>query len=121
MKTLKQRKNEEAIELLADILEPATEIFTDPEITGAISNDHETLGKVVIKAVKKHAKAVVQILCAIDGIAYEEANYTAPAIISKVMEIIQDEELTGFFSSLVPTTSQTSSGTATDNTQAGDR
>lgn len=113
---MKLRQNEEAVELLADIVEPAIEIFTDPEIANAMQKDSSIV--LIKKALKRHSKEVVDIMAALDGIDRKKAKYTIPVIIKKLMELVNDKELLGFFTELAQQDSEIISGSATANTTA---
>ena len=93
-------KNEAAVEQLADILEPAIAIFSDAEVKEKFGDDDAPMVGIVVFIMKKYAKEIVQILASLDGIPYEEADYTTAEIIKKCLNIAKDDELMGFFSSL---------------------
>ena len=112
------KKNADAIEMLADMIEPAIEIFTDEEIIDSFRNDPAL--KAATRLLKTHPDAVLRIICAYDGIPYEEADYTAIDLLKKVMNIVNDSELMGFFSQQAASgIMSTISGDATEATPEG--
>ena len=112
----KQKKNEEALEMLVDILEPAVEIFTDPDITDLWGQKDVKMTTLISTAVKKYKTNVIRILAATDGITYEEADYSMTDIINKVMEILNNPDLMVFFGGLAPQVSVSASTSATATT-----
>ena len=93
-------KNEEALDLLADILEPASEIIADEEVKKAYKNKENklTLAKIIIK---NHKSAIIEILARLDGKAVEEYTCNVFTLPIKLIEILNDEELVSFFNSSV--------------------
>lgn len=112
---LSEYKNEDALDILADILEPAIEIFTDKALIELIKGSNKP--KAITYAIKNHKKSVLEILATIDGKKVEEYECTVITLPAKILEILNDEELMSFFSSQLPMEEQTSSGSATENTE----
>lgn len=109
-------KGEKALEVLADILEPATEIFTDPAVEQAYRTKRRVDVAVVI--IKNHPKAILRIMALLDG---EDPKTYAPSLIElpkKVLELINDPALKDFFKSQGQRLDETSSGSAMENTEA---
>ena len=102
-------KNEEALDLLADILEPASEIIADEEVKKAYKNKGNklTLAKIIIK---NHKSAIIEILARLNGKAVEEYTCNVFTLPIKLIEILNDEELVSFFNS--------SAGTEENNVSA---
>lgn len=102
-------KNEEALDLLADILEPASEIIADEEVKKAYKNKENklTLAKIIIK---NHKSAIIEILARLDGKAVEEYTCNVFTLPIKLIEMLNDEELVTFFNS--------SAGTEENNVSA---
>ena len=113
---LTEYKGEEAIEVLADILVPSVEIFSDKEVVKSLRSENP-LVVTVSKVVKGHTKEVLEILAAMEHTPVEEYECPIPDIINKVMEIVNDDELKAFFTSLASTGSVKSSGDATESTE----
>ena len=96
---LSEVKGEAALDLLADIIEPATKIMVDPKVKElAKSRDRIGLVKVFIKDNKEQ---IIEILAAIDGISVDECKekLTILTLPAKILEILNDPELIGFFTS----------------------
>lgn len=113
-------KGEDALDVLADIIEPATEIVNDEEIKDAFSDDGKgkKLAAVVKIALKKHKHAVLEILAACEQKPYEEyvQTVTVFTLPLKALEIFNDRELVAFFQSSLGMSTGESSGDATANT-----
>lgn len=92
---LSDYKNEDAIEVIADIIEPLSVIFTDEEI----KNEKNRM-KAIAKALKKYKKEVIQILARIDGVSIDEYECNALTLPIKVLEVMNDKEVQDFLESL---------------------
>lgn len=116
MMKLSEYHGEEALDLFADLLEPASEIMADKEFV-----EHARSGnmmKAVKTAVKGHKKAVIEILARVDGADpdnYEVNVFTIPV---KALELLNDEALKDLFISQGQKKTSESSGSATENTKA---
>ena len=92
---LSDYKNEDAVEVIADIIEPLSVIFTDEEI----KNEKNRM-KAIAKALKKYKKEVIQILARIDGVPVNEYECNALTLPIKVLEVMNDKEVQDFLESL---------------------
>jgi hypothetical protein len=92
---LSDYKNEDAVEVIADIIEPLSVIFTDEEI----KNEKNRM-KAIAKALKKYKKEVIQILARIDGVPVDEYECNALTLPIKVLEVMNDKEVQDFLESL---------------------
>lgn len=89
-------KGEKAIEVLAEIVEPVTTILNDEEVRGA-----EERTKAVTIALMKYPKEVIKIMALLEG---EDPETYEPSLLSlpkKMIEILEDEEVQGLFTSAV--------------------
>ena len=108
-------KGEKAIEVLADLLEPVTEIMADKEVVALVRSGQKVKG--ISAALKNHKKACLTILALTDG---EDPATYSPSILSipmKGLELLNDPELISLFSSQSQK-DKTFSGSATENTGA---
>ena len=110
---ISEYRDEAALELLANISEPAIEIFADKELTALIREKKS--GKAVRVAIKNHKKEVMEILAALEGVPVEEFHCNVFTLPVKLLEILNDRELIAFFSSTQE--SQAFSGNVTENTE----
>lgn len=115
MKKLLEYENEEALDLLADIIEPAAEIFSDKRIEEAWKEDKRT--KAVSIAIKNHKKSTLAILAALEGVPVEEYKCNILTLPSTVLALLSDAELMNFFKSQVQSMGKTASTPAMENTE----
>lgn len=115
---LSEFKGEEALEVLADLLEPVTELFSDKKLIELIK-DSKTRIKGISYAIKEHKSSVLEILAITEGIPVDEyrEKCNVMSLPGKALEIFNDKELMSFFSSQVPMEEMTSSGNVTEPTK----
>ena len=90
-----EQENEKAAEALAEMLEPAGEIFSDKDFMGDLQNGN-TLSAAKI-ALKNHSKALIDILSIYDGIPRAEYKLNPMQIMSKSIQILKDKDLMSAF------------------------
>lgn len=94
---LSEIRGEAALDLLADIIEPAAEIMSDPKIK--ILYEKKDRAALIKAVIKDHKRSIIEILAAIDGVPakdYEVSIFTLPI---KVLELFNDPEMLNFFTS----------------------
>lgn len=98
-------KNEDALDLIMNCIDPCVEIFGDKKITDAFRNhkDRNDLVKIAKLALKEHKKAVIEILAYTSGVKPKDYKANAFEIINQVLELLNDESILSFFSSQVLT------------------
>lgn len=94
-------KNEDAIELLCDIIEPTAKILADKEMKKAVEKGCTKIDAIKI-ALKNNKGEIIAILAALNKTPIEQYECTVPTIIRDCLEIINDKELTDFFTSVQP-------------------
>ena len=109
-------KNEDAIEIWADILEPSVEIFGDEKIKEGLRTKGSKM-KTISYALKTYKKEVVAILAALERKPVDEYECSFVTLPIKILEALNDPELQTFFSSVVGTDFEMFSGSATENTE----
>lgn len=112
---LSEIKGEQALDVLADMLEPAARIISDDEIEKAYKSGQRL--KAVRIAIKNHKRDVIEILAATEG---EDPNTYEPNVLSipiKLLEILNDPDVMGLFLSQEQTTDEISSIPATESTE----
>lgn len=112
MRKLSEIRGEDALDILSDILEPASEFITDDEFVKLIKKDNKVTA--VAYALKNHKKAVITIMAILEG--ENPTTYKPPLLKLPVMllEILNDPELMVLFPS---EQTVTSSGSATESTE----
>ena len=91
---LSEYQGEEALDLLADLIEPAGEIMSDKEIGEVFKKNRF---KAIGMAIKNHKKAVMQIMAAMDGVPVDEYKCNVLTLPVKILEILNDPELVQLF------------------------
>ena len=91
-------KGEQAIEAMADLMEPLAMIFADEEIQKSVKNDEPKL-MLVKKMLKGHKREVIQILAILDGEKPELYEVNLLTLPRKLLEVINDPEVQSLFSS----------------------
>ena len=112
---LSEFKDDAALDLIADIIEPATEILVDPAIPEAFSRSKIAAIKV---AIKSHKNAMREILARLDGKNPEEYHFTALSLPAKLLTLLNDPELQRLFTSSGQMEDVTACSSASENTEA---
>ena len=117
---LSEIKGEAALDVLADILEPATEILADEEIKAATEDKNVKLIQIVKIAIKKHKRAVIEMLAAVEQEDPDEyiKKVNVLTVPMKFIELLQDENLREVLPLPDQKKGETPSGSATANTKA---
>lgn len=121
MRKLQDIKNEEALDVIAELLEPLSEIFSDPEFVKVRNDGKKTLIEKVQWAIVNHKKAIIKALAIIDGEPYETYEISALMLPIRILEIVNDKDLISLFTVQGQITELTSSGSAMENTGADKR
>jgi len=109
-------RGEAALDVLADIMEPASKILGDNDFKETVKSGTSNL-QIVRVLLKSHKHEVLEILAYLDG--EDPATYSPSifAIPKKLMELMQDEDLMSLFTSESQKEEETSSGSATETTE----
>ena len=115
MKRLSEYKGDEAIDLLADLMDPVVEIISDAEVAKMLQT--KRIAAAVKPILKSHKEAVICILALLNGKSAEEYKnevnvFTIP---KAILEILNDPDLMSLFTSAEQTEGVTSSGSASEN------
>lgn len=119
MKKLSDYQGDEAIELWADLLDPMTRILSDPEIAEVTRSGKPPflIAKAILKA---HASDAKEIMMRIDPTPVDGVNF-ATRFVSLVLEIMNSDELKGFFASAGQARTESDvSGSVMENTEAAE-
>lgn len=111
---ISEYKGEEAIELIADILEPLTVILQNDEIRGIASKGAGNLE--LVRAILKHGKKeVLEILAIIDGENPETYQPNIFVLPKRLIELFSQPEMRELFISQAQKKDDIHSGSATEN------
>lgn len=109
-------EEERALDLLADLIEPAAEIMNDQKVVGIVRS-----GKPVLYAVKEilksHKEAAMQIVAAIHGTTPDKVKFNVLTLAKDILELMNDPELLQVFTYQSQTDQEISSGSAMENTE----
>ena len=111
---LSEYQGEAALDILADMIEPAGEIMSDKEIGDVFKKNRF---KAIGLAIKNHKKAVMQILATMDGVSVDEYKCNVFTLPVKILEILNDPDLVQLFTYQGQTGDANSSGSASENTE----
>lgn len=116
MKRISDIKGEDALDVLADMLEPAAEIMTDRNIVELARTEKKLLA--IKAAIKDHKKAVLQVLAILDGENPETYNPPLMTLPLKLLEVLNDPDVQMVFSPQGQNLEGSASGSATESTEA---
>lgn len=112
MKKLSEYKNEEALDLLAEIIDPVALIFADKKFVENLQKNKLSAIKYVLK---EHSKSILEILASLDGVPVEEYECNVITLPITLMQVLNDEDLLDFFKSQGLKMEDESFGSATEN------
>lgn len=122
MRKLSDYKDEQALDLLAEVFEPAIAIMSDDEFLTAFDKNRLQAVKI---AIKNHKNEVMQILAAMEGVPVEEYHcsiFVLPIRLGEIIiQIMNNPDLMAFFTPQGEKKSKTSFGSATANTEENDQ
>lgn len=116
MRSLAEIKGDDALELIADLLEPATEIMSDEKVKNAFYSKNSAAAIKV--AIKEHKDAVIVILAALNECDAKDYKPSVAQIIKDALQIVNDKALLDLFTLPNQTLEEDTSGSASENTGA---
>lgn len=111
---LSEYQGEAALDILAELIEPAGEIMSDKEIGEVFKKNRF---KAIGLAIKNHKKAVMQIMATMDGVPVDEYKCNVFTLPVKILELLNDSELIRLFTYQGQTGGANSSGSVSENTE----
>lgn len=111
-------KGEKALDMVADLIEPISEIMADEKVKKIYSGQPKL--KLAQYIIKNHKKSIIEILAILNEEKPEEyvKKITLTTLPIIIIDLLNDEELLNLFSSQSQITEETSSGSAMGNTGA---
>jgi len=109
-------ENEEAIDLLAEIIDPAVDIMSDADIVNIVRSGKPSI-LAVKKALKDHKQAVVSMVAILHRKTPETVKFTLPTLIKDLLDMFNDPEIKAVFRLGSPEKQSESSGSATETTE----
>ena len=116
---LSEIKNEQAIELLADMFDPVAEIATDTEVVSAARSNNKI--ETVKLILKKHSRAVFELMAMSEGVPVDEYECDVLTLPMKLIELFNRPEFGFLFQSQGQKMEETSFGSATENTKVEEK
>lgn len=113
---LKDVYNEDALDLLVDMIEPAGVIFKDAEVAKLIRAKNYIDG--VKYVIKNYKKETIQLLAAANGQAVTEYKANILDMIHQLLELLNDPQVIEVFSLQALSADVTPLTPATQNTEA---
>lgn len=96
MRKLSEIKGEEALDVLAEILEPIVTIANDDEVRAGFETN---IAKCVAVALKKYKKEILQIFASVNGKSVEETceEIDILSLPTYIIEILNEPEIQSLF------------------------
>lgn len=122
MKKLSEFKDDEAMDVLIEILEPSANLIKNNKFKLAIRGDKEKDIKpnkmqAIKIAITENRKDVVKIMATLNETPVEEFHYNLLTLPKMMVELFNDKELIDFFQYRGETDLEIPSGSATENTE----
>lgn len=118
---LSNYKNEAALDLLADIIDPVSIIMQDQDFVKLARAKDTKKIQIIQFMLKQHKKEIVEIFAICDGVPVSEYQGTVLSMTKGLIELLNDEELIDFFTSQGLLKDILSSGPATETTGAKEK
>lgn len=121
IKNLADVKGDAALDLVADLIDPVTEIMSDPAVAAAYRGTEKEPGskaKAIKVAIKTHKKAVTTILALMDEEDPKTYEPSAMVIPVRLLQILNDPDMNSLFTSADQSSEENTSGSVSENTKA---
>lgn len=116
MKHLSEYKDEEALDMLAELIDPVIAIFGDEEVANFYRSG--VLIKAVQAAIKNHKEDVMNMLAILERVPREEYHCNLLTLPKVLLNVFNDPELKDFFTEQSEEMiSKEPSGSVTENTK----
>lgn len=116
MAKLSSFENEAALELMANIIDPVSDIMTDKEFKEAVLTEGKKTKAVQI-ALRNHKESIIDIMAALEETPRDEYKANIIQITKSLLEFLNDKELVGLFQLQGQTEDENASGPASENTE----
>lgn len=113
-------ENEDAIDLLADILEPVAKIMADGEIEKLWKSGKPKI-LLVRYALKNHKDSVIEIIAAMNGEKPDSYTFNIISLTRDLLDLLNDPELVAVFQSQSQKRPEEYSGSATESTKGEEK
>lgn len=115
-------KGDEALDVLADLIEPAAKIMADKEVVKIYKSGQPKI-TLVKRVIKNHKSELIEILATLDKKDPKEyaKELTLVTLPIKLLELLNDEDLVAVFQSQGQNMAQTSSGSVMENIEVEEK
>ena len=123
IKNLADIKGDAALDLVADLIDPVTEVMSDPVVAAAYRGTEKEPGskaKAIKVAIKTHKKAITTILAIMDEEDPETYQPSAMVIPVRLMQILSDPDMNNLFTLPDQTSEENTSGSVSGNSKDED-
>lgn len=120
IKNLADVKGDAALELTADLIDPVTEIMSDPAVAAAYRGTEKEPGskaKAIKVAIKTHKKAITTILALMDEEDPKTYEPSAMVIPVRLLQILSDPDMNSLFILPDQSSEENTSGSASENSK----
>jgi len=111
-------KGEQALDAMADLIDPISEIAQDKILVGLIRARNKI--EAVKLGLRRHQKSILAILAILNQQDIATYNPSLAEIPKMLLDLLNDKELLDLFSSQAETMEETSSSSAMENTGASE-
>lgn len=115
MRKLSEYKDDESLDLLAELLEPCVELFSDKTLVEKIRKSEKI--SAIKYAIKSHKKEVVEVMALLNETPVKDFHYNLFTLPVMMLDVLNDEELMDFFLSVVKKDSPDTSGKGMETTE----
>ena len=112
MRKISEIRGEDALDVLADILEPISEIFTDKKFVNAIRSRNKMEAAMIL--LREHKTATLAALAALEGVEPDEYNPSILDLPMLILNLLNDPDIVAVFHLAEQ---KTPSGSATESTE----
>jgi hypothetical protein len=120
IKNLADVKGDAALDLVADLIDPVTEIMSDPVVAAAYRGTEKEPGskaKAIKVAIKTHKKAITTILALMDEEDPKTYEPSAMVIPVRLLQILNDPDMNSLFTLPDQSSEENTSGSASENSK----
>ena len=121
IKNLADVKGDAALDLVADLIDPVTEIMSDPVVAAAYRGTEKEPGskaKAIKVAIKTHKKAITTILALMDEEDPKTYEPSAMVIPVRLLQILNDPDMNSLFTLPDQSSEENTFGSVSENTKA---
>lgn len=90
-------QNEQALDVLADIIEPTAEILADEEVQRIYKSEPKL--KLATYIIRNYKKNIIEIMARLDGADPAEYKFNLLTLPKKLLELLNDPDLADLFTS----------------------